>query len=38
VVVLGVRERMEIWDRDAYERYLATFEGAYQSGTLDPER
>jgi MraZ protein len=31
-----VRDRMEIWDRDSYERYEATFAGAYQSGTLEP--
>lgn len=36
VIVLGVRDRMEIWDRDSYERYEATFAGAYQSGTLEP--
>ncbi len=38
VVVLGVRERMEIWDRQAYERYEAAYAGAYQSGTLEPGR
>ena len=38
VIVLGVRDRMEIWDRDTYERYEATFAGAYQSGTLEPGR
>jgi MraZ protein len=38
VIVLGVKDRMEIWDRDAYERYHATFAGAYQSGTLEPGR
>ena len=36
VVVLGVRDRMEIWDRASYERYEATFAGAYQAGTLQP--
>jgi MraZ protein len=36
VVVLGVRERVEIWDRATYERYQATFAGAYQAGTLEP--
>ena len=36
VVVLGVRDRMEIWDRATYERYEATFAGAYQAGTLQP--
>jgi MraZ protein len=38
VIVLGVRDRMEIWDRDSYERYEATFAGAYQAGTLEPGR
>jgi len=38
VVVLGVRDRMEIWDRGAYDRYLAAFAGAYQAGTLEPGR
>jgi MraZ protein len=38
VVVLGVRERMEIWDRETYERYEAAFAGAYRAGTLQPER
>ena len=38
VVVLGVRDRMEIWDRVAFERYEASHAGAYQAGTLDPGR
>jgi len=38
VVVVGVRDRMEIWSRDAHERYQAEFGEAYQSGTLDPRR
>ena len=38
VVVLGVQERMEIWDKDAHERYLEAFGGAYQAGTLYPRR
>jgi len=38
VIVLGVRDRMEIWDRDSYERYEATYAGAYQAGTLEPGR
>ena len=38
VVVLGVRDRMEIWDRESYERYEGSFAGAYQAGTLDPRR
>jgi MraZ protein len=36
VVVLGVFDRMEIWDRDAHERYEAAHGGAYQAGALDP--
>jgi hypothetical protein len=35
VVVLGVFDRMEIWDRDAHERYEQAHGGAYQAGTLD---
>ncbi|HUL84142.1 MAG TPA: division/cell wall cluster transcriptional repressor MraZ [Actinomycetota bacterium] len=38
VVVLGVRDRMEIWDRDGYERYRTSHAGAYQAGTLEPGR
>ena len=38
VVVLGVRDRMEIWDRGSYERYQATFAGAYKAGTLEAGR
>jgi len=38
VVVLGVRDRMEIWDRMSYERYEAAYVGAYQAGTLAPGR
>jgi MraZ protein len=38
VVVLGVRDRIEIWDRDAFERYEAQYAGAYQAGTLAPGR
>ena len=36
VVVLGVRDRMEIWDRTSYERYEASHAGAYQAGALQP--
>jgi MraZ protein len=36
VVVLGVFDRMEIWDRDAHERYEQAHGGAYQAGTLEP--
>jgi MraZ protein len=35
-VVLGVFDRMEIWDRAAYERYEAGHGGAYQTGALAP--
>ena len=28
--MLGVRDRMEIWDRTSYERYEAATRGAYQ--------
>ena len=38
VVVLGVRDRMEIWDREAYDRYAEVYSGAYQAGALDPGR
>jgi MraZ protein len=38
VIVLGVRDRIEIWDREAYERYESTYAGAYQAGTLEPGR
>ena len=38
VVVLGVRDRMEIWDRATHDRYEQSFAGAYQAGTLDPRR
>ena len=34
VVVVGVQERMEIWDKAAHERYVEAFGGAYQAGTL----
>ncbi len=36
VVVLGVYDRMEIWDRDAHDRYEQSHAGAYQAGTLQP--
>lgn len=35
-VIVGVFDRMEVWDRDAYERYEATHAASYQAGTLDP--
>jgi MraZ protein len=36
VVVLGVRERMEIWDRAEFERYRAAHAVAYENGELEP--
>ncbi len=36
VVMLGVFDRMEIWDRQAHERYEQAHGGAYQAGTLEP--
>jgi len=38
VVVLGVKDRMEIWDREAHERYASAFSGAYVAGTLGSGR
>jgi MraZ protein len=35
-VVLGVFDRVEIWDRTAHGRYEAGHGGAYLAGTLDP--
>lgn len=35
-VVLGVYDRMEIWDRATHERYEQAHGGAYQAGTLEP--
>ncbi len=35
-VVLGVFDRMEIWDREAHDRYEQAHAGAYQAGTLEP--
>jgi MraZ protein len=36
VVVLGVFDRMEIWDRAEHERYEQAHAGSYQAGTLGP--
>ena len=36
VVVLGVRERMEIWDREEFERYRDAHAAAYENGDLTP--
>lgn len=33
-VVVGVEDRMEIWDASAWERYLDVHEAAYRAGTL----
>jgi MraZ protein len=38
VVVVGVYDRVEIWDRATYERYEQTYAGAYSAGTLVPGR
>ncbi len=35
-IVLGVLDRMEIWDRDTHTRYEQAHGGAYQAGTLEP--
>ena len=35
-VVLGVFDRMEIWDRQSHELYESGHGGAYQTGTLAP--
>jgi MraZ protein len=35
-VVLGVFDRIEIWDRQTHERYEAGHGGAYQTGLLAP--
>ena len=36
VVVLGVRDRMEIWDRNEFERYRDAHAAAYENGSLEP--
>ena len=38
VVVLGVQNRMEIWDRETYELWEGRYAGSYQAGTLEPRR
>lgn len=35
-VVLGVRDRMEVWDRGTWERYSDQYGGAYQTGAITP--
>jgi MraZ protein len=36
VVVVGVYDRMEIWDKATYERYEQAYAGAYTTGSLEP--
>jgi MraZ protein len=36
VIVIGVRERMEIWDRGSFERYRDIYAAAYENGDLEP--
>ena len=38
VVVNGAGHRLEIWNPEAWDRYLAEFEPQYVSGSLVPER
>lgn len=38
VTVLGVSDRVEIWEQEAWERYEEAHEGSYSSGALVPER
>jgi MraZ protein len=35
-VVLGVRDRIEVWDRSTWERYSDQYGGAYQTGAISP--
>ncbi len=35
-VVLGVRDRIEIWGKPAWDRYSEQYGGAYQSGAITP--
>jgi MraZ protein len=35
-VIVGVLDRMEIWDREIHDRYEQLHSGAYQSGSLEP--
>jgi len=36
VVVIGVRERMEIWDRAEWDRYVEAHAATYEAGDLAP--
>jgi MraZ protein len=38
VTVLGVSDRLEIWDREAYVRYMAMHEATYSAGALGPSQ
>ncbi len=35
-VVIGVRDRIEVWDRTRWERYADQYGGAYQTGAISP--
>jgi len=35
-VVLGVGDRIEVWDRPSWDRYAERYEGAYQTGAIAP--
>ena len=35
-VVLGVRDRIEVWDRATWDRYSDQYGGAYQTGAISP--
>ncbi len=36
-VVVGVSERLDIWESVAWDRYEQAFAGAYSGGTLEPD-
>lgn len=38
VAVIGLSERLEIWDRAAWDRYAEDHEGSYSTGSLVPGR
>jgi MraZ protein len=35
-VVIGVGDRIEVWDRTTWDRYSERFGGAYQTGAISP--
>jgi MraZ protein len=37
VLVIGVSDRLEIWSREAWDRYEQAHAGAYTTGSLKPE-